>query len=218
MNPKKDLDLKKDLGLPDRDWEGNPLDWRENLSLDDEDSAMFSNERKASLKIAHYDANKNVVMTSHGLGQKLKGFGYNVYNTDNFSNVIVTGATQAKSVISECEAWTKLANIMSNSPASSPIGQAVMNTVMPGMGTVGKEVSEAMGKDELNIDDSKDEFNKLFSNNKAQASTRIMNKLQKIAGADEARTELEEELKERVQRLRTTPLEKPISSRESELI
>jgi hypothetical protein len=35
------------------------------------------------------------------------------------------------------------------SPANSPIGQAVMNTVMPGVGTAAKETNEAFGKDEL---------------------------------------------------------------------
>jgi hypothetical protein len=37
------------------------------------------------------------------------------------------------------------------SPANSPIGQAVMNTVMPGVGTAAKEVNESFGKTELDI-------------------------------------------------------------------
>jgi hypothetical protein len=38
------------------------------------------------------------------------------------------------------------------SPANSPIGQAIMNTVMPGVGTAAKEINESFGKDDLSID------------------------------------------------------------------
>jgi hypothetical protein len=38
------------------------------------------------------------------------------------------------------------------SPANSPIGQAVMNTVMPGVGTAAKGANEAFGKDQLKFE------------------------------------------------------------------
>lgn len=38
------------------------------------------------------------------------------------------------------------------SPANSPIGQAVMNNVMPGVGTAAKEMNESFGKTDMSMD------------------------------------------------------------------
>jgi hypothetical protein len=50
------------------------------------------------------------------------------------------------------------------SPANSPIGQAVMNTVMPGVGTAAKQINQNFGKDELALDQQPNPANEHLEN------------------------------------------------------